>query len=294
MKYRVGGWLLVLGVMLSGAVVAQDDRFAKVTIKTTAVAGSVYMLEGAGGNIGVSVGVDGVLIIDDQFLPLADRIKAAIAKIGAGKTEWLLNTHFHGDHTGGNPAFHAEARIVSHDNVRKRLAEGSTVAGRETPPGAPEMLPVLTFNDQLTLHFNGEALHVMHFPHAHTDGDIAIWFSSAKVAHLGDMFFAGRFPFVDIDSGGSVDGLIAGIEKILAMLPDDAKIIPGHGPLSGKSELASYLAMLRDTSAIVREAKAAGKTLEEVKKAGFGETYEAWGEGFISTERWAGTLWKSF
>ena len=251
------------------------------------------MLEGAGGNIGVMVGDDGVLIIDDQFLPLADRIKAAIAKIGEGRTEWLLNTHFHGDHTGGNPAFHAEARIVAHDNVRKRLAEGSTVMGRETAPAAAEMLPVLTFNDQLTLYFNGEALIVMHFPHAHTDGDSAIWFSSSKVAHLGDMFFSGTFPFVDIDSGGSIDGLIAGIEKVLAMLPEDAKIIPGHGPLSGKPELAAYLTMLRETSAIVREAKAAGKTLEEVQEAGFGEKYEAWGQAFISTAKWAESLWKS-
>src|SRR5262249_53014294 len=191
--------------------VAQQD-FDKVEIKATEVAGTVYMLEGAGGNIGVSAGDDGLLIVDDQFAPLAPKIEAALKGIADKPLKFVLNTHWHGDHTGGNAAFGMKAPIIAQTNVRKRLLEGN--AQRQIPPAPKEALPVVTFDEDVTIHFNGEDIHVVHYPHGHTDGDAIIYFPSSNVLHMGDDFFNGRFPFIDVSSGGSVKGLIANIEKV--------------------------------------------------------------------------------
>lgn len=285
--------LSLLFVFTAGAQ-AQTD-FSKVQMKATKVAGNVYMLEGAGGNIGVSVGEDGLLIVDDQFAPLADKIRAALKGIADKKLKFILNTHWHGDHTGGNIAFGPEATIIAHDNVRKRLAteQKSTVFNTTTPASPKEALPVITFDQSLSVHFNGEDIRAIHFPHGHTDGDSVIFFSASNVVHLGDDFFAGRFPFVDLESGGSVEGLVKNIGELVNKIPADAKLIPGHGPISTLDDLKSYHRMLQQTTEIVRGKIAAGKTLDQIKSEGLPAEWKPWGEGFIKTDRWVETIYKS-
>jgi glyoxylase-like metal-dependent hydrolase (beta-lactamase superfamily II) len=253
------------------------------------------MLEGAGGNIGVSVGDDGLLIVDDQFAPLADKIRAALKGIADKKLHFILNTHWHGDHTGGNVSFGPEATIIAHDNVRKRLSteQKSTVFNRTTPPSPKEALPVITFDKTLTVHFNGEEIRAIHFPQGHTDGDSVIFFTSSNVVHLGDDFFAGRFPFVDLESGGTVEGLVRNIGEIITKIPEGAKLIPGHGPISTIDDLKNYHRMLQQTTEIVRQKIAAGKTLEQIKSEGLPEEWKPWGEGFIKTDRWVETIYRS-
>ena len=286
--------LLIVSLLFAATASAQTD-YSKVQMKATKVAGNVYMLEGAGGNIGVSVGDDGLLIVDDQFAPLADKIRAALKGIADKKLHFILNTHWHGDHTGGNVAFGPEATIIAHDNVRKRLAteQKSTVFNSTTPPSPKEALPVITFDQTLTVHFNGEEIRAIHYPKGHTDGDSVIFFSTSNVVHLGDDFFAGRFPFVDLESGGSVDGLIKNIGELVAKIPADAKLIPGHGPISSLDDLKSYHRMLQQTTEIVRGKIKAGKTLDQIKSEGLPAEWAPWGAGFIKTDRWVETIYKS-
>jgi cyclase len=289
--------ILSLTLLLVFAAVAQAQQpdYSKVQIKATKFPGNVYMLEGAGGNIGVSVGDDGLLIVDDQFAPLADKIRAALKGIADKKLHFILNTHWHGDHTGGNVSFGPEATIIAHDNVRKRLSteQKSTVFNRTTPPSPKEALPVITFDKTLTVHFNGEEIRAIHFPQGHTDGDSVIFFTSSNVVHLGDDFFAGRFPFVDLESGGTVEGLVRNIGEIITKIPEGAKLIPGHGPISTIDDLKNYHRMLQQTTEIVRQKIAAGKTLEQIKSEGLPEEWKPWGEGFIKTDRWVETIYRS-
>jgi cyclase len=287
--------MLVLALICLGAIRMPAQDFSKVEVKSTKVAGNVYMLEGAGGNIGVSVGSDGILIVDDQFAPLADKIKAALKTLGEGKLKFVLNTHWHGDHTGGNAAFGPEAPIIAHDNVRKRLAtEQRLEFFKETIPASPkEALPVITFDQSLSVHFNGEEIRVIHFPHGHTDGDSVIFFSSSNVVHLGDDFFAGRLPFVDLESGGSVEGLTKNIEEIIPKLPAGVKLIPGHGPISTVDDLKAYQRMLVETTDIVRKKMAAGKTVDQIKKEGLPDAWKSWGTGFIKTDMWLEIIFRS-
>ena len=277
--------LLIFGV----SVYAQQPDWSKVEMKATKVSGNVYMLQGAGGNIGVSVGDDGILIVDDQYAPLADKIRASLKEIAADKKlRFILNTHWHGDHTGSNVVFGPEAPIIAHDNVRKRMAteQKSEFFKRTTPASPKEALPVITFNHNLTVHFNGEEIRAIHFPQGHTDGDSVIFFTTSNVVHLGDDFFAGRFPFVDLDSGGNVEGLTKNIAEIIDKIPAGAKLIPGHGPLSTVDDLKTYHNMLIKTTDIVRQKIAAKKTLEQIKTEGLPEEWKSWGTGFIKTEMW--------
>lgn len=273
---------------------AQTD-FSKVEIKATKVAGNVYMLEGAGGNIGVSVGADGILIVDDQFAPLADKIRAALKTLGEGKLRFILNTHWHGDHTGGNASFGPEAPIIAHDNVRKRLATEQQIPFfKQTVPASPkEALPVITFDNSLSVHFNGEEIRAIHYPHGHTDGDSVVFFTSSNVVHLGDDFFTARFPFVDVDNGGNVFGLAKNIGEIIPKIPAGAKLIPGHGPLSTIDDLKAFHRMLLETTAIVRKKAAAGKPLDKIKAEGLPDEWKSWGTGFIKTDQWIELIYKS-
>lgn len=286
--------LLVLISALPVFAAAQTD-FSKVQIKATKVAGNVYMLEGSGGNIGVSVGSDGILIVDDQFAPLADKIRASLKELNPGKLRFILNTHWHGDHTGGNAAFSPEAPIIAHDNVRKRMAseQYSELFKRTTPASPKEALPVITFDKSLTVHFNGEEIRAIHFPQGHTDGDSVVFFTASNVVHLGDDFFAGRFPYVDIDAGGSVEGLAKNIGEIIGKIPADAKLIPGHGPISTVDDLKAYHRMLVETTDIVRKKIAAGKTLDQIKSEGLADEWKSWGAGFIKTDMWLGLVHRS-
>ena len=211
---------------------------------------------------------------------------AALKGLGDGKLKFVLNTHWHGDHTGGNAEFGREAPIVAHTNVRKRLAAGQSVLGRKVDPAPKAALPVITFDDHLSVHFNGEEIRVLHPAPAHTDGDSVIFFTGSNVVHLGDLFFAGRFPFVDLDSGGDVEGLIADIRELLPKLPAGAKLIPGHGPLSTAADLQTYLGMLETTIGIVRSRIAADKNLEQIQAEGLPDEWKSWGSGFINTAKW--------
>jgi cyclase len=273
---------------------AQTD-WSKVEIKVHKVNGNVYMLQGAGGNIGVSVGPDGILIVDDQYAPLADKIKAALKTLGEGKLKFVLNTHWHGDHTGGNVAFGPEAPVIAHDNVRKRLAtaQKSDVFKSTTPASPKEALPVITFGHSVTIHFNGEEIRAIHFPTGHTDGDSVIFFTASNVVHMGDHFFAGRFPFVDLDSGGNVEGFTKNVGDVIAKLPAGVKIIPGHGPLSTPDDLKLFHRMLLETTDIVRKKMASGKTLEQIKTEGLPDEWKSWGAGFIKTDLWVETIYRS-
>lgn len=279
------GCSLVLAASLACASYAQQQDFSKVEIKASKVAGNVWMLEGSGGNIGVSVGADGLLIVDDQFAPLADKIKAALGKLSQNKLKFVINTHWHGDHTGGNPIFGTEATIIAQTNVRKRLG-----ASADRPKAA---LPVITFDQALSVHFNGEEIEAVHYPKGHTDGDGVIWFKTSNVVHLGDHMMTGRFPFVDVASGGSVEGIIKNHGALIAKLPADIKIIPGHGPVATLDDLKALHKVLTESVEIVRQQVQAGKDLETIKAAGLPEAMKSWGSGFISTPVWIETVYKS-
>ena len=273
---------------------AQGQDFSKVEMKVQKVAGSVYMIEGAGGNIGASVGDDGIVMVDDEFLPLADKIEAALKGITDKPVKVVLNTHWHGDHTGGNPHFGEKAPIVAQENVRKRLVTGGTTKFGSTPPAPKSALPIITFEDKVSVHLNGEDIRAIHFPNGHTDGDSVIFFTQSNVVHMGDDFFnGGMFPFIDIDSGGSVQGMIAGDEKVLAEIPDDVKIIPGHGPLATKDDLRKFVQVLKETSAAVQAGINKGKTLDQLKNEKVLAKWDSWGQGFIKTDMFTEILYDS-
>lgn len=265
-----------------------------VTIKTEKVGGNVYVLFGQGGNIGVSVGSDGILMIDDQFERLADKIKAALKELGSEKPRFVFNTHWHGDHTGGNPVFGKDSTIIAHFNVRKRMAETTMFRGQKREPSPAVALPSITYDDGLTVHFNGEEVRAVHYPNGHTDGDTVLFFTKSNVVHLGDDFFAGRFPFVDRESGGSVEGLTRNIGELLKTIPKDAKLIPGHGPVSTHDDLKTYHQMLIETVGTVRDAMKRKKSLDEIKKAGFPEKYKDWSWSFISADMWIETIYNEY
>lgn len=282
-------------IFLAFAVVAASAQrdFSKVEIKTTHVAGGVYMLEGSGGNIGVSVGEDGILIIDDQFAPLADKIREALRKLGGDKPKFIVNTHWHGDHVGGNEEFGRDGTIIAHDNVRKRLATKQELFGETIEPLPKAGLPVITFNQTLTVHFNDEEIRLVHMPRGHTDGDSIVFFTKSNVVHLGDHMFAGAFPFVDLEHGGDVEGMTKNVARIIDLAPPGAKFIPGHGPLSTLDDVKKFHRMMVETTKLVREKAAAGKSLEQIQSEGVPAEWQGWGDGFIKTDRWLETVYKS-
>jgi glyoxylase-like metal-dependent hydrolase (beta-lactamase superfamily II) len=273
---------LAIGLLVAAGF-AQDRDFSKVEIKSQKVAGSVYMLEGAGGNIGLSIGEDGIVMVDDQFLPLAPKIQAAVKGLSDKPLRFVLNTHWHFDHTGGNEAFGQAATIVAHDNVRARMKAGANLRGNKIDPAPKVALPVVTFGQALTLHLNGEEVRALHYPKGHTDGDAIIYFSASNVVHMGDTFVTYGLPFVDVSSGGTVRGLVDNVEKAMAALPDDVKVIPGHGALCSKAEVKKFTDMLRDCIALVDAARKAGKTVEQAKADKVLAKYDALGQGFVKT-----------
>ena len=281
--------LSLLVSVLSTAATAQQD-FSQVNINTHEVATGIYMLEGAGGNLGLITGDDGVFLIDDQFAPLTNKILKAIAAITDKEVRFVLNTHWHFDHTGGNENLgKTGAIIVAHDNVRERLLKGQTIEAFNStiPPAPPAALPVLTFDQGVTFHWNNETLEVMHPAPAHTDGDAIIYFKDANVVHAGDLFFNGFYPFIDASSGGSMAGMIAGVDAILARVDSQTQIIPGHGPLSNKAELKAYRDMLQTVYTRIKALKAQDKSVEEIVAAKPTADYDAeYGDGFLKPDQW--------
>ncbi len=278
---RVAAIVLAL---LAGTGAAQD--LSQVEMKPTRLADGVYMLVGAGGNIGLSFGADGAFLIDDQFAPLADKIKAAVAELTDQPVRFVINTHWHGDHTGGNEAFgQAGAVIVAHDNIYHRLSTDQFNAFFDSNfPAQPRAaLPVVTFTERVTLRLNGDHVHAIHVPHAHTDGDAIVYFENADVLHMGDLFFNEMYPFIDLDSGGGIHGVLAGINKGLALADEDTRVIPGHGPLTDRAGLQAYRDMLVTLRDRIEALKEDGKTLEEAIATKPGAEWdERLGGGFIN------------
>lgn len=283
------GWLLL-------AALAAGAQEAEISFKSTELAPGLYMLEGeggfSGGNLGLLTGHDGVVLIDDGLEPLAETMLAAVGDLAGGPADFVINTHVHGDHIGGNPALHAEgATVIAHDNIRRRLLDGSATA--DGKPAREDALPQVTFSDAVTFHLNGHEAFVFHIAHAHTDGDAVIHFREADVIHAGDVFFNGLFPFIDLDSGGSVDGYIRAQEQILSRAGDETRIIPGHGPLATKSELQAAHDMLVDARELVRALVDAGRSEEEVLDAAPLARYDDdWSWTFITTEVMTRTLYR--
>jgi cyclase len=270
MTRRATTAFVLAALTLHAGVAAAQRDFSKVEIKTTRVAEGVYMLEGAGGNIGVHAGPEGVLVIDDQFAPLTDKIRAAITAISDKPIRFLFNTHWHGDHTGGNENFaKAGIAIVAHDNVRMRMSteQVNAIFDRKTPPSPAIALPIVTFNDSVTFHLDGEDITCFHVPNAHTDGDAIVWFRKANVVHMGDCLFNGRYPVLDVSAGGSVAGMIAAADEVLAVINADTKLIPGHGALATRKDLEAFRDMMKKSRDVVKPLVAAGKSLEEIQKA---------------------------
>ena len=286
---------LVTALLWAMPLVAQTDWDA-VEIRTVSLGGGVYMLMGSGGNIGLSVGEDGAFIVDDQFAPLTEKITAAIAEVTDRPVEWVLNTHWHGDHTGGNENFGgAGALIVAHDNVYKRLnpAEFADLVGRsQQAPNAA--LPVVTFEKTMTFHWNGEDIHAFHVAHAHTDGDVIIHYRESDIYHMGDTFFNGRYPFIDVDSGGSIDGLIAAADLILRMSGSGTQIIPGHGELATRDGLRAYREMLSTVrnrvAQLIRDGKSRDEAVAANPTADLDEDWETTRDG---TERFVALVYRS-
>jgi glyoxylase-like metal-dependent hydrolase (beta-lactamase superfamily II) len=277
-----------------------NQDFSKVQIKVTQVSGNIYMLEGAGGNIAASVGEDGIVIVDDQFAPLAGKIREALKSIGATDkpVRFVINTHYHGDHTGGNLPFSETSTIIAQDNVRKRLEAGGASGNggsvhMENQPAPKGALPIITFGEDVTVHLNGEDIRALHFPAGHTDGDAVIFFPKANVVHMGDDFVRYGFPFIDIDSGGSVQGMIAGCEKAIAQLPADVKVIPGHGAISNLDDVRDFIKMLKETSGAVQKALDQHKTLQQMKEEKILAPWQKYAGGFINADAFIETLYNS-
>jgi cyclase len=273
------------------AVSAQERDFSKVEIKTVKVAGSVTMLQGAGGNIAICAGDDGVAMIDDEFAPLAPKIHAAIATLSPKPVRFLINTHWHGDHTGGNAQFADTATILAHANIRKRLITGGSAAGNKFPPAAPAALPVVTFEEGVSVWWNGEEIQAIHLPPGHTDGDTIIWFKKSNVVHMGDDFVTYGFPFIDLNSGGSVTGLVAALDLALGQIPADAKIIPGHGDLSTVADVRKFRSTLDEIIGTVKKGLVAGKSVEQLQKDKVLAAWEpAMGKGFVKADLFIATI----
>ena len=279
----------LLAAGLAAPALAQAPDFSKIQSRVTRVAGNVYMIDGtggfAGGNIGVSVGDDGVLIVDDQVAPLAPKIQAALAEVTQKPVRFVLNTHWHGDHTHGNAVFAQTATIIAHDNVRTRMMADEHYEGGPEKTATPRVaLPVITFAEGATVHVNDEEIRALHTPPGHTDGDTVVFFTKSNVVHLGDNFFNGMFPFVDLESGGSTRGMITAVDQVLARVKPDTRVIPGHGPLASVEDLRAYGAMLKDAVAIVEAGIKKGRTLEQMQQDKVLAKYDAQGGGFLKTE----------
>ena len=272
-------------VPLWAAALALLPGLLAAQLTTRHVKGHIYMLQGPGGNIAVSAGPDGILIVDDKYSRTAEQIKAALADLDKGDLQFILNTHYHGDHTGSNAFFGGETPILAHENVRRRLMDEGKPA---------KAWPVITFPARLSVHFNGERVRAVHYPSSHTDGDIVVAFTGSNVVALGDLFFSGMFPYVDIPGGGRVSGLIESLDDILEHFTAEVLIIPGHGPLSDLDDLRSYRDMIVQTSGLIRAEMAQGRSVAQTQRKGLPRKWASWSWNFITEARWIEIVYESY
>ncbi len=277
--------LLLIAVLWAASPAAAELSLSQLS-------DAVYVLQGGGGNVGVCVGSDGILLVDAKLASQADALRAALARF-AGQPQYIFNTHFHADHTGGNRALGQHATILAHTNVRKRLATGGEFGKRFIEAAPAVALPEIAFEQSASVFFNGEEIRAVHFPHGHTDGDIAVFFVNAQIAHLGDLFFNGLFPFVDLEYGGDVETLTQHIATLVDQLPADTKIIPGHGPVATLDDLKTYHRMLVETTASVRTRRDAGMSLDQIRAEGLDPQWASWEWAFVPTPRWIETIYWS-
>lgn len=281
---------IAAALAIAAPAAAQQD-FSKVEVKAEKLAPTVWMLTGAGGNLGLSAGEDAVFLVDDQYAPLTERITAAIAQVSPKPVRFVLNTHWHGDHVGGNEKLgRAGAVIVAHDNTRKRLStEQFLEMWRATVKPLPKAgLPVVTFSRDTTFHLNGEEIRAFHVPRAHTDGDVVVHFAGSDVIHMGDVFWNRLYPLIDTGSGGTIDGMVAAVDRALALAGPGTRIIPGHGPLATRDDLAAYREMLATIGSRIKAMIREGKKLEEIVEANPTADFDAvWGKGFIPPRKFA-------
>jgi len=288
-------FLIAIGIatnLLATSVTWAQDP---VQVEAIQVRGNIYLLTGQGGNIGLFIGSDGSFMVDDQFAPLTEKIIAAAKSVGGDVPKYLINTHFHGDHTGGNENLgQTGTLIMSHHGVRERLVNGSFIGafGMKADPASKVALPTVTYSENMHLHINDETVHIVHIPRAHTDGDSFVVFEKANVVHAGDLFFNGFFPFIDAANGGSVKGVIAGVDAILALTDSDSKIIPGHGPLANRSDLQAYRDMLVMAYERLLKLKNTGVSAEDaVRQAPLKDLEQEWGDGIFTADKWIGIVY---
>lgn len=292
MRESSARFLLALGfgALFASAVVARLP--AQAGFRVHSVSDRISYIEGAGGNIGVLKGEGGLLLIDDQLKRASEEVQRTVMSISDKPVEFLLNTHWHGDHTGNNDVF-AASTILAHENVRRRLADDPTIEGNRAQGTLPGALPDLTFQQSIKLYWGGEEMEIVHYPHAHTDGDSVVFFETSKVVHMGDIFFAGRFPFIDVNSGGGAQGVVDAVGRVLERIGSGAgvKIIPGHGGLSTVEDLRAYHEMLLEVTARVKEALSQGQSADDMKAGGLVDDYAPeWGTGFVNGDAFLETL----
>ncbi len=296
-RRRLTVLVAITSLCFSASPDARAQNLDSVKVLTTKLADGVYMLVGAGGNIGLSVGTDAAFLIDDQYAPLTPKIKAAVAAVTDKPIKFVLNTHWHGDHTGGNKDMgEAGALIIAHDNVYKRMSteQANEFFKSKTPASPKGALPVVTFTDMVTFHLNGDEIHAIHVNPAHTDGDAVVHFAKANVLHMGDVYFNGMYPFIDASSGGSIDGYVTACDQALAMINDATKVIPGHGPLSNKAELRAFRDMMATLRDRIKKQIAEGKTLQQVVESKPSADFDAkWGKGFMKPEQFVALAYAS-
>jgi glyoxylase-like metal-dependent hydrolase (beta-lactamase superfamily II) len=294
-EFSLGGnmkYVLVTILLLASARAFAGDDFSKQIVTAHPLTKSIFMIEGAGGNITASIGPDGVLLVDDDFVEMADKLLAKLKELNGASPRFIINTHFHYDHTGGNKIFGKTATIIATNEVRERLSATQRLWGEDHPPYPEAALPTVTYEDTLNLHLNGEDIRVVHVKSGHTDGDSVVFFKNSNVVSMGDLYFSGMYPIFHPEHRGSLRGFMADIKSVIDQIPKESQIVPGHGPLSSKAELERYYRMIQASVATVQAGITHGLTLKQIQKAGLPREWKPFSHGYLTTDQWLALVYK--